>query len=109
MSKIPNLYTPIDSEHPWVWTIGNQPLIATAIHDGHAVRQEVAAHFALEWSDRRREEDPFTAQWTQIADTRLIVQRSRFEVDLNRSRENAPAGPAYSPANASHPRNDGPT
>lgn len=81
--------TLLDGSHPWIWTIGNQPLVATAIHDGHAVRKEVAAHLALKRSDRRREEDPFTAQWTHVAQTRLIVLRSRFEVDLNRPREKA--------------------
>ncbi len=84
-----NLQSSIDLTQPWTWTIGNQPLIAAAIHDGHRVREEVAAHFAIKWSDRRREEDPFTAQWTPIAQTRVIVQRSRFEVDLNRPREKA--------------------
>ena len=79
----------IRSPHPWIWTVGNQPLVAAAIHDGHAVREEVAAHLALDCRDRRREEDPFTAQWTRVAQTRLIVQRSRFEVDLNRPRERA--------------------
>jgi hypothetical protein len=84
-----NPHTAISSSHPWIWTIGNQPLVAAAIHDGHAVREEVATHLALDHSDRRREEDPFTAQWTRIAQTRLIVLRSRFEVDLNRPREAA--------------------
>lgn len=64
-------------------------MVTAAIHDGHAVRAEVAAHLALQWSERRREEDPFTAHWTHIADTRLVVVRSRFEVDLNRPRETA--------------------
>lgn len=86
---MPNSHTPLGSSHPWIWTIGNQPLVAAAIHDGHAVREEVAAHLAINRNDRRREEDPFTAQWTRIAPTRLIVLRSRFEVDLNRPREKA--------------------
>ncbi|WP_373526344.1 N-formylglutamate amidohydrolase [Nostoc sp.] len=89
MSKVTNLYYLIDSSHPWLWTIGNQPVVATAIHDGYVVREEVALHLALDHSNRRREEDPFTAQWTGIAQTRLIVQRSRFEFDLNRPREKA--------------------
>jgi len=33
-----------------------------------------------------REEDAFTSLWTQIAPTRVIATRSRFEVDLNRPR-----------------------
>ena len=40
-------------------------------------------------TERLREEDPFTAGWTTIAENRLIGTNSRFEVDLNRPRENA--------------------
>lgn len=44
---------------------------------------------ALPEAERLREEDPFTSQLTTIAETRLIVWQSRFEVDLNRSRDKA--------------------
>lgn len=81
--------TSLRSSDPWIWTSGNQPIVAAAIHDGHYVREEVADYLALNRGDRRREEDPFTANWTDIAEARLIVLRSRFEVDLNRSREKA--------------------
>lgn len=64
-------------------------MMAVALHNGHEVRPEVAALFAIDESDRRREEDPFTALWTDIADIRLVVNRSRFEVDLNRPRKKA--------------------
>ena len=73
----------------WVLTEGHQPLVAAAIHDGHDVRAEVDELLALDKHDRRREEDPYTAAWTTVADTRLVVLRSRFEVDLNRPREKA--------------------
>jgi N-formylglutamate deformylase len=73
----------------WRLHIGNGPLIATAIHDGHHVRQELSQHLALSDQDRLREEDPFTGGWTQFAPTRLVGMRSRFEVDLNRPREKA--------------------
>jgi N-formylglutamate amidohydrolase len=36
-----------------------------------------------------REEDPYTADYTLIAENRLIINTSRFEIDLNRSREEA--------------------
>lgn len=65
------------------------PLVAVALHDGHEVRDEIAAILALDEWDRLREEDPFTAEWTAIAPTRIIARRSRFEVDLNRPRERA--------------------
>jgi N-formylglutamate amidohydrolase len=78
-------------EQSIIWELheGNSPLVATAIHDGHAVREEVAELLAVDEVERLREEDPFTGQWTRIADTRMIGLRSRFEVDLNRPREKA--------------------
>lgn len=68
---------------------GDVPLVAAAIHDGHAVRSELAAHFAIDELARLREEDPFTGEWAEVASTRIIGRRSRFEVDLNRSPEQA--------------------
>ena len=63
---------------------GSGPLVATAIHDGHDVRPEVAAQLAIRESDRLREEDPYTGIWTDVAPTRIIGLKSRFEMDLNR-------------------------
>jgi N-formylglutamate amidohydrolase len=68
---------------------GNMPVIATAIHDGHNVREEVLSLMNLTEEDRLREEDPFTAVWTSVADTRIIGTQSRFEFDLNRPRDKA--------------------
>lgn len=73
----------------WDEVIGDGPLVATAIHDGHEARDEVLRLFALDDANRTREEDPWTAQWTTMAPTRVIGRRSRFEVDLNRPREKA--------------------
>ncbi len=73
----------------WDEIIGDGPLVATAIHDGTEVREELLRLFALDAAGRLREEDPFTALWTAAAPTRLIGVRSRFEVDLNRPRESA--------------------
>lgn len=74
-----------------IWTIdeGDGPIVATAIHDGHELRAELAALAALPEPDRLREEDPFTGNWTKAAGTRIVALRSRFEVDLNRPRERA--------------------
>jgi N-formylglutamate deformylase len=74
-----------------VWTLieGDGPLVATAIHDGHALRDELVALSALSEPDRLREEDPFTGGWTAVAENRIVVSKSRFEVDLNRPRERA--------------------
>jgi hypothetical protein len=64
-------------------------LVAAAIHTGHEIREEVAENLVLSESDRLREEDPFTGNLTNVAQNRLIVIRSRFEIDLNRPREKA--------------------
>lgn len=73
----------------WWLVEGDGPIVATAIHDGHALRDEVAERTALSDADRLREEDPYTGEWTKLAPTRLVATRSRFEVDLNRPREKA--------------------
>lgn len=73
----------------WISTQGDLPIVAVALHDGHNVRSEVKQLLAINSDDRKREEDPFTATWTDIAENRLIFLRSRFEVDLNRPREQA--------------------
>ena len=65
------------------------PVVATAIHDGHAVRPEVAKRLALDEATRLREEDPFTGRLAAVAPTWLVPRRSRFEVDLNRPRDRA--------------------
>ena len=76
-------------EAPWRFTVGEGPLIAVAVHNGHAIRQDIAEFLALSPRDRLREEDPYTGRWTTIAPSRFVVERSRFEVDLNRPREKA--------------------
>ena len=71
----------------WQTEIGEGPLVACAIHDGHAVRPEVAECLKLDSVQRLYEEDPYTGAWTAIAPTRIIGRQSRFEVDLNRPRQ----------------------
>lgn len=68
---------------------GDSPLVAAAVHDGHEIRPDVAEQLALSDRERRREEDPHTGLWTKISDSRIVARRSRFEVDLNRPREQA--------------------
>ena len=69
--------------------LGSRPLVATAIHAGHDLRGEVEREVALTGSDRLREEDPYTDRIIEPADLRVVVNRSRFEVDLNRERDDA--------------------
>ena len=73
----------------WDLVVADGPVIATAIHDGHALRESLRARVALDDDARWREEDPLTSLLTQVGDTRLRVRRSRFEVDLNRPRAEA--------------------
>ena len=68
---------------------GEGPIVATALHAGHAVRADVAQYLALDAATRFREEDPFTEAWTLVAPTRVVCTTSRFELDLNRPRDEA--------------------
>jgi len=71
----------------WWIERGEGPLVAAAIHNGHALRAEVERLMAIDEPARLREEDPFTQRWTAVAPTRIVGLRSRFEVDLNRPPE----------------------
>ncbi|MFB3066985.1 MAG: N-formylglutamate amidohydrolase [Planctomycetota bacterium] len=68
---------------------GEGPLIAVAVHNGHAIRDELAGLFALSEDGRLREEDPYTGEWAEVAPTSIVAHHSRFEVDLNRPRDKA--------------------
>jgi N-formylglutamate amidohydrolase len=65
------------------------PLIAISLHSGHCVRLELEEIMAVSATERLREEDPFTDQWIEVAPTRVKLFHSRFEVDLNRPRDQA--------------------
>ena len=71
-------------ENDFEWHEGDSQLVAAALHAGHELSPAFAAATALSDEQRRREEDPYTDAWTEIAPTRIAVRRSRFEVDLNR-------------------------
>lgn len=73
----------------WQITEGDGPLVTTAIHAGHGLRPDVLEHMALDESTRLREEDPFTDRLTDLGPGRIVVETSRFEVDMNRPREKA--------------------
>lgn len=55
-------------------------MVACAIHAGHELRPELAELVALEDGLRRYEEDPYTGRLTKVSPTRVVVERSRFEV-----------------------------
>jgi hypothetical protein len=74
-----------------LWTVerGLSPIIATAIHEGHSSRADLALLYALSHDERLREEDPYTEFTIRDVPNRIVFHRSRFEVDINRSREGA--------------------
>jgi N-formylglutamate amidohydrolase len=71
----------------WDIALGDGPVVTTAIHDGHLVRDSLRPHLAIEDEVRRREEDPLTSLFTTVGDVRIRARHSRFQVDLNRPRE----------------------
>ena len=73
----------------WCGQEAESNLIAVAVHAGHGLRDEIAAEMALPEDRRLREEDPGTGQWAARFPTHLVGARSRFEVDLNRPRDEA--------------------
>lgn len=71
-----------------------RPLLVTTVHAGHALRPTLASRMALDDQIRLREEDPFTDLLVSVGGSEVVVDQSRFEVDLNRSRDQAVyAGP----------------
>lgn len=67
----------------------DRAVIATAVHAGHDLRPELERLMTLDESTRRREEDPHTGDLAAHVGSHIVVQRSRFEVDLNRDREHS--------------------
>src|SRR5687768_9482654 len=79
----------VPNERWWTVQHGPGPVIATAIHDGHDLRPEVAAAIALGDAERLREEDPFTGEAVRGVPAHIVAHRSRFEFDLNRGADGA--------------------
>jgi N-formylglutamate amidohydrolase len=77
------------TEELWAIHRADVPILATAIHDGHHLRDEVSALVVLPDEHRMREEDPHTARFAEAVANRVVPRRSRFEVDLNRAPERA--------------------
>lgn len=73
----------------WEEHTGSDPIIVTAIHSGHSLREELGEIMALGEASRLREEDPFTDAWVSVSDNYVLPERSRFEFDLNRERDEA--------------------
>ncbi|WP_026620449.1 hypothetical protein M728_003955 (plasmid) [Ensifer sp. WSM1721] len=92
VNKTPDLLAdlapPVTAEW-WTQHRGDSPVVATAIHNGHRTRDAVERCFALSEEERLREEDPFTEFIIRDVPNRIVVHRSRFEVDMNRPRDGA--------------------
>jgi hypothetical protein len=75
---------------PW-WHVqrSDDCVVATAIHDGHGLRDDVRAAMALDEDTRLREEDPYTGEAVRDVPTHVIANLSRFECDLNRGESEA--------------------
>jgi N-formylglutamate amidohydrolase len=73
----------------WVEQVGDGPVVATAIHAGHEVRRDLLPLLAIDEPIRAREEDPYTDALIKVVPSWIAFRRSRFEVDLNRPREEA--------------------
>ncbi len=65
------------------------PLLATAIHNGHRMPPELLAICGVGEADRLREEDPFTGGFAGLFPNNIVVESSRFAIDLNRSPDKA--------------------
>jgi len=66
----------------------NLPLLAFAIHNGHRLPPELCPTMGIDEATCLREEDPFTDGFASRFANRVIVNTSRFAIDLNRNREN---------------------
>lgn len=67
----------------------DSPIIALALHDGHEIAKELESHLKLKPHEVFREEDPYTGELADLPVNSLVVHTSRFQVDLNRSRDKA--------------------
>lgn len=61
-----------------------QPVVGTAIHDGHRLRPALQSLCRLDEIERWQEEDPFTSSMIEALPITLVGLDSRYEYDLNR-------------------------
>jgi N-formylglutamate amidohydrolase len=65
------------------------PLLTLAIHNGHKLPAQVLQNCGLDDNTRLREEDPHTRGFAELFPNHIVLNTSRFAVDLNRSPEHA--------------------
>ena len=69
--------------------IADSPFWVFAIHDGHQMDPAIEDFVILDEQGRLREEDPYTASMAELPVNQIFVATSRFQLDLNRKREDA--------------------
>ncbi len=67
---------------PW-----DSQVVFTAVHAGHDLRAEVRELMVLDEATRLREEDPHSDRIGSLLGSGMVMHRSRFETDLNRTRK----------------------
>lgn len=81
--------TKTGGERTWLIHRGQGPVLCTAVHAGHMLSDELRPYLHADDEALRREEDPLTDVFASVGDDIFCSYESRFEVDLNRSRERA--------------------
>jgi len=71
-------------QHSYSITKKDSPIIALALHDGHFIPDRLLPYMKLTDPERFREEDPYTGYMADLPVNQVIVESSRFMVDLNR-------------------------
>lgn len=79
----------VNEKPNWFIRRGIGPVMTTAVHAGHVIRDELKPFLNPDAGIYRREEDPLTDIWASLGDQVFWPYNSRFEVDLNRPRERA--------------------
>ncbi len=67
----------------------DSPFWAFAIHDGHHIHPEIQTYLSIDEETRLREEDPYTAILAELPFNRFTAATSRFQLDINRSKQDA--------------------
>lgn len=65
------------------------PLLSLSIHSGHQLPHQLWEDCGISEEERFREEDPYTDQFAALFPNHIILETSRFAVDLNRRRDMA--------------------
>ena len=67
----------------------NSAIWSFAIHDGHQIDESVLPFMNLSDDERLREEDPFTELIADLPVNKVVVEHSRFQLDINRKIDDA--------------------